>query len=931
MRKHCYNGRPMDYKDTLNLPQTEFPMRANLANREPEILKHWQDLNVYQKIRVESKGRDKFILHDGPPYANGALHVGHALDKTLKDIVVKSKTLSGFDAPFVPGWDCHGLPIELNVEKKVGKAGDKIDVKAFRKACRDYAASQIESQREVFIRLGGFGDWFNPYLTMDYKFEADVIRALAQIVKNGHLHCGAKPVHWCVECASALAEAEVEYKDKQSPAIDVDFLVEDKSDALKRFAHEPQQDFPIIVPIWTTTPWTLPANEAVALHPELEYALVQTDNAYLILAAQMVESIMQRYEVDDFHIVASTKGQALEGLILQHPFLDKSVPVILGEHVTTETGTGCVHTAPAHGQDDYVVGSRNDLPMDNPVKQNACFKDDIPFVGGMHVFKANNKILEILEEKKVLRHNAKLTHSYPHCWRHKKPLIFLATPQWFISMEQKGLREHALQEIKKVKWLPNWGEARIHSMVAERPDWCISRQRTWGTPLPLFVHQETGELHPNTYELMEQVAKLVEKDGVQAWYDVDPKTLLGDEAASYNKLNDVLDVWFDAGVTHYCVLEKNEALREPADLYLEGSDQHRGWFQTSLLTGVAMNERAPYKHVVTHGYTTDKKGDKMSKSLGNIMTPDKVWNTLGVDILRLWVGSVDYGDAEVAVSDEILKRTSDVYRRIRNTARFLLSNLHDFNPEKDQVELLALDAWAIDVAKSLQEKIIKAYDNYQFYVVTQKIHHFCNIDMGSFYLDVIKDRVYTMAKNSQGRRSAQTAMYHILQALVRWLAPILSFTAEEIWQHMPWKDKESVFLTTWYENFPKISIQSGMDQQYWKAVMRIRDEVNKVLEQARNDKKIGSALAAEVIVKCPKEQYDLLDKLKNELRFVFITSGAKIEQADKFSVEANPVEYKKCVRCWHRLEDVGSNPEHPEICGRCVENIAGAGEKRIYA
>ncbi|CAN5404227.1 isoleucine--tRNA ligase [soil metagenome] len=940
-----------EYKSTLNLPQTKFPMKANLAQREPETLKRWEESDLYSQIRNLRKGREKFILHDGPPYANGHIHIGHAVNKVLKDIVVKSKNLSGFDAPYVPGWDCHGLPIELNVEKKLGKAGMQISPKEFRKHCRQYAQQQIEIQRTEFKRLGVIGDWNNPYTTMDPAIEAGTIRALARIIENGHVHKGRKPVHWCVDCGSALAEAEVEYVDKASAAIDVRFRVNDVGAFLARLSPHnlnAERFEKVSLPIWTTTPWTLPANQAVAVHPEIDYVLLQCETEqsieHLLIAEPMIDQVMNRYGITKYRIMATGLGGALEGLKVQHPFEPREVPVVLGEHVTMDAGTGVVHTAPAHGQDDYVIGMRYNLPINNPVDDKGCFLADTPFFAGKHVLKANDAVIEVLQSQGALIHAEVIKHSYPHCWRHKTPLIFRATPQWFIGMDQHDLRAAALTAIPGVQWVPEWGEARIAGMIANRPDWCISRQRHWATPLSLFIHKKTGQLHPDTPELMQAIAKLVEKDGIDAWFDIDPKTLLGDDAINYEKINDTLDVWFDSGATHSTVLEQNPQLSFPADLYLEGSDQHRGWFHSSLLSSVAMRGVAPYRCVLTHGYTIDVEGRKMSKSLGNVITPDRVIKPMGADILRLWIASTDYR-AEINFSDEIINRNADAYRRLRNTARYLLSNLHDFDPKKHIVPnqaLLALDQWAIEKTKLLQEEIITAYDAYQFHIIVQKIHHFCSLTMGSFYLDIIKDRQYTTGVDSLIRRSAQTAMYHIVEALVRWLAPILSFTAEEIWQYLPGERSTSVFLATWYDDLAMQSLDSAMNQEYWERIIQLRDAVNKELERQRTAGFIGSALEAEVSLYCSAELRNLLAPLANELRFVLITSRAEIHDASQTPTDALNTElaglkikvvassYPKCVRCWHRREDVGVNAKHPEICGRCVENIVGEGEVRRF-
>lgn len=928
-----------EYKDTLNLPNTDFPMKASLASREPEMLTQWQQKGIYETIRKARFGSKKFILHDGPPYANGHLHCGHALNKILKDIIIKSKTFSGYDAPFVPGWDCHGLPIELNVEKKIGKAGVKITAREFRTKCREYAASQIDIQREEFQRLGVLGDWFNPYVTMDYSYEANIVRALGKMIKNGHLQQGFKPVHWCIDCGSALAEAEVDYEDKTSPSIDVAFKAVNPKEFLDQFKVSVTTK-PVILPIWTTTPWTLPANEAVCLHPEIDYALVDTDQNYFIVAHDLVESVMTRYDMSQYKICGIAKGQVLDKLTLNHPFYDRLSPVVLGEHVTTETGTGCVHTAPAHGADDYVVGKKYNLPLINPVKANGCYAEDVEFFAGISVLKVDEKIFELLKEKNALLALQNIQHSYPHCWRHKSPMLFLATPQWFISMDKSNLRQQIVQEIDKVNWVPDWGKARISNMVENRPDWCISRQRAWGTPMPLFVHNTSRELHPNTLELLERAAQLIEKSGIDAWFELDEAEFLGSDAQDYTKINDTMDVWLDSGVSHYAVLCQNSDLSFPADVYFEGSDQHRGWFNSSLTTSVAMNGKAPYKTVLTHGYTVDAEGKKLSKSKGNYVALDKMVNQHGADILRLWVASTDYKH-EVSISEEIIKRNADAYRRIRNTARFLLANLFDFDPAVDTVEtkdLLELDKWAILRTQLLQDEIIEAYENYQFHIIYQKIHNFCAVDMGGFYLDLIKDRQYTTAKNSLARRSCQTAMYQIVKAFTLWLAPILSFTAEEIWQSIPGISDESIFIQTWYTNWPKID---GVDMAQWDELHLIRDEVNKSLEETRQKGDIGSGLAANVTLYADDKVMPKLSRLGEELRFLLITSGADVRNMTDapvgllktevgVSIEVVPSTDEKCARCWHRRPDVGQDKQHPELCMRCVGNISGQDEKRLF-
>jgi isoleucyl-tRNA synthetase len=932
-----------DYKDTLNLPLTAFPMKASLAQREPQRLEQWQAMDLYEMIRRACAGRPKFILHDGPPYANGELHVGHAVNKILKDIIVKSRTLDGYDAPYVPGWDCHGLPIELNVEKKVGKPGGKVTPKEFRQKCREYANRQIDGQRADFIRMGVIGDWSRPYLTMDFKFEADIVRALSRIVENGHLHKGFKPVHWCMDCGSALAEAEVEYQDKRSPAIDVAFAAVDP--AAFNGACGAGYAGEIAVPIWTTTPWTLPANMAVCVHPQLDYVLIEGDDRALLVAEELAPSCVSRFGLNSLTVLGRCKGAALENLLLWHCFLDRKVPVILGDHVTTEAGTGAVHTAPAHGQDDFIVGQNYQLEVYNPVGANGVFLPETEYFAGQHVLKANADIIALLQERGVLLHREEIEHAYPHCWRHKTPIIFRATPQWFVSMHQQGLLEKALAAVDRVQWTPDWGRARIDGMLAKRPDWCISRQRTWGVPIALFVHRATGALHPRTAQLMEQVAKRMESIGVDAWFDLDPADLLGEEAGEYDKVTDTLDVWFDSGVTHTCVLQKRDELQFPADLYLEGSDQHRGWFQSSLLTGIAIEGVAPYKAVLTHGFTVDGDGRKMSKSLGNIIPAKKAMDDLGADILRLWVAATDYR-GELAVSDEIFKRTADSYRRIRNTARFLLSNLNGFVPGADAVppaDMLSLDRWAVDRAAQLQQEVVEAYRGYHFHLIYQKLHNFCANDLGGFYLDVIKDRQYTTRSNSLARRSAQTAMFHIGEALVRWIAPILSFTAEEIWENLPGERSPSVLLEQWYTGLHTLSADATMGRDFWQQVMAVRTAVNKAMEVQRAAGSLKGSLDATVTLYCATALHETLGALGDELRFVLITSAATLKPLADADADATDTELpelrlaiaamaeEKCERCWHRSADVGAHDRHPTLCGRCVENVDGEGERRQFA
>jgi isoleucyl-tRNA synthetase len=935
-----------DYKNTLNLPDTPFPMRGDLAKREPQMLAQWQLQQRYQKIREASSGRPKFILHDGPPYANGDIHIGHAVNKVLKDIIVKSKTLAGFDAPYVPGWDCHGLPIELQVEKKHGK---NIPPAQFRELCRAYAAEQIERQKKDFIRLGVLGDWERPYLTMDFKTEAEIIRTLAKIWQSGYLYQGRKPVNWCLDCQSALAEAEVEYEDKVSPAIDVGFEVADNAALAKALGVSLQPDLKAYAVIWTTTPWTLPANQAVSVHPQHEYRLIQTAQGYLLLVAELADACLARYGLaEEATLVGVCKGAALEMLELHHPFNARRVPVICGEHVTLEAGTGLVHTAPAHGLDDYFVGQKYHLPNDNPVGDDGKFISTTALAGetvlaGLFVWKANDVVVEVLKAGGHLLHLEKIKHSYPHCWRHKTPIIFRSTPQWFIGMDNIGqgapssgqnLRDLANQAVAATEFFPSWGRARLEAMIKNRPDWCVSRQRSWGVPMPFFVHQESMQLHPNTAVLLEQVAMRVEQQGIEAWFSLNPSELLGAEAEHYKKLTHTLDVWFDSGATHEAVLRQRNDLGFPADLYLEGSDQHRGWFQSSLLTSCAINDRAPYKALLTHGFVVDGHGHKMSKSKGNVIAPQKVIDTLGADILRLWTASTDYS-GELTISDEILKRVVESYRRIRNTLRFLLANVADFDVQRDAMAVeqwLEIDRYALALTQQLQDDICADYTRYEFHLVVQKLQGFCSEYLGGFYLDILKDRLYTAGENSSARRSAQNALYHIAQSLVRLMAPILSFTAEEVWATLGEKPDTSVFEQLWYE-LPD-SRMGDAELSAWGNIRNIREAVNKKLEEQRAAGAIGSALAAEVDIYTDIQNHDALARLGDDLRLVLITSRASVHRAPSTPeqrIVVTPSAHAKCERCWHYREEVGSDAVHPTLCGRCVSNLFGSGEVRKYA
>ena len=932
-----------DYKHTIQLPTTAFAMKADLANREPAMLAAWEEQGLYAALQVATADRKAFVLHDGPPYANGDIHIGHAVNKILKDIVVKSKLLSGYRSPYVPGWDCHGLPIEVAVEKKVGKVGQKVDARQFRAECRKYAALQIDRQREDFKRLGVLGAWEQPYRTMDFQFEADMVRSLAQIFERGHVVRGFKPVHWCFDCRSALAEAEIEYGNKVDPAIDVMLPFIDGAALAQAFGlAAPVNDG--FAAIWTTTPWTLPSNQAVAVNPELEYALVRTERGHLVLADALVERCLKRFKLEG-EVVARCLGAALERVDVRHPFYDRVSMLITGDHVSADDGTGLVHTSPAYGVEDFLALKRYTDEVINPVQGDGRYAADLPLFGGMRISEANPQIIEHLRSVDRLLAAFESDHSVAHCWRHKTPTIFRATPQWFISMEAAGLRDQAMAAIDTVRWVPEWGKERIQGMISGRPDWCISRQRTWGVPIALFVDKVHQAPHPRSVELMHQVAERIEQGGVDAWYDLDARDLLGDEADQYDKVTDILDVWFDSGVTHRCVVEaRPELAGVPADLYLEGSDQHRGWFQSSLLTSTAMRGTAPYRQVLTHGFTVDAEGKKMSKSAGNVVAPQQVMKTLGADVLRLWVAATDYR-AEMSVSDEILKRVSESYRRIRNTCRYLLANLNGFDPGQHLVahaELLPFDQWIVDQAWQLQQRAIKSYDDYQFHQIYQELHGFCSVQLGAFYLDVLKDRMYTLQPDSLARRSGQTAMYHVAEAMVRWMAPILSFTADEIWNFLPARTVSSPLFVTWYQGLAPLPHDTRVSASQWTQLLSLREAVNQALEPMRKDKRIGSGLDAELDLYLPAEQLTAIAELAPELRFLFLVSAVQVSPLESAPGDAISAlgslsrlrvrvsEAAKCARCWHHREDVGSHASHPELCGRCVENVDGSGESRQW-
>ena len=927
-----------DYRTTVNLLDTPFPMRGNLAKREGAWVDQWRQQKRYEKLRQIAAGRPKFVLHDGPPYANGDIHIGHAVNKVLKDMIVRSKTWAGFDAPYVPGWDCHGLPIELMVEKLYGK---EIPAAKFRQLCREYAEEQIARQKKDFIRLGIIGDWDNPYKTMNFGTEANIVRNLGKIQEAGYLVKGEKPVHFCLECGSALAEAEVEYKDKVSPALDVAFEFLDAEAVAQVFEFSGEQLETVEAVIWTTTPWTLPANQGISVHPELVYQLVRNqEGRVLVLAKDLVESATARYGFESVEVLGDAVGLNLENLEVEHPFLDRVVPIIVGEHVTADAGTGLVHTAPAHGLDDYIIGQKYDLPIDCPVMNDGRFRSDVPRVASKTVWEANEIVIAWLQENGRLLAFKKMEHSYPHCWRHKTPIIFRATAQWFITMDKVGvegkiLRDVAMNAVDDTEFFPAWGRARLESMISGRPDWCVSRQRNWGVPMAFFAHKETGELHPKSAEFVEIIAKRIEQEGIEAWFKLDKAELLdASEVDAYDKLPDTLDVWFDSGSTHFAVLKQREELKWPADLYLEGSDQHRGWFQSSMLTACATGGRAPYNQLLTHGFVVDGKGQKMSKSIGNVIAPQKVNDSLGADILRLWVASTDYS-GELAISDEILKRTTDSYRRLRNTIRFLLANLSDFDPITDAVaygDMLPLDRYAVVLARQLQERLVgDHYPRYAFHYAVQDIVHFCADEMGAFYLDILKDRLYTMKADSRGRRSAQTALYHITRSLILGISPILCFTAEEAWEILAGGTEDSVLYHTLHE-FPSMpeTVEAELAKK-WQAVREVREAVNKEIETKRAAEVVGSSWQAAVSITAPEPTYGYLRALGEELRFVLMVSKVSVSEGEALSIVVDKAEGEKCERCWHYLPDVGSNTAHPCLCARCIDNVEGKGEERLLA
>ena len=929
-----------DYRSTLNLPDTPFPMRGDLAKREPQWVKEWQENKVYEEIRAARAGRPKFVLHDGPPYANGDIHIGTAVNKILKDIIVKSRNLAGFDAVYVPGWDCHGMPIEVQIEKTYGK---NIPVEKTQSLARAYATEQIARQKADFRRLGVLGDWDHAYTTMAFRNEADEIRTLGKLLERGYVYRGLKPVNWCFDCGSALAEAEVEYMDRTDSAIDVGFPFAEPAKLARAFGLPKLPAEKGWIVVWTTTPWTIPANQALNVHPEFVYDLIDTERGLLIVAAELREACLARYGLNGTTL-ASCKGKELERIAFRHPFYDRLSPVYLGEYVTLEQGTGIVHSAPAYGVEDFISCRRygmKDEEILTPVMGDGKYAASLEFFGGMDIWKANPQIVEKIREAGALLHSEKHQHSYMHCWRHKTPIIYRATTQWFAGMDSvpgyhgrkpaEHLRATALRAVEATRFFPDWGQARLHGMIANRPDWTLSRQRQWGVPMPFFIQRETGELHPRTPELLEAVAKKVEGGGIEAWQQVRPEDLLGADAANYEKVKDTLDVWFDSGSTHETVLRGSHAkeLKFPADLYLEGSDQHRGWFHSSLLVSCMLNGRAPYDALLTHGFVVDGQGRKMSKSLGNVIAPQKISETLGAEILRLWVAATDYS-GELFISDEILKRVVETYRRIRNTLRFLLANTSDFDAARDAMPVeqwVEIDRYAVALAADLQASILQDYERYEFHPAVAKLQTFASEDLGSFYVDVLKDRLYTTATGSPARRSAQNALHHIVHGLLRLMAPILSFTAEEAWRVFR-PDAGSVFAQTAYR-FPEIP-GSGPLLAKWRQLREFRSEVQKVLENLRTAGEIGASLQAEVDIATNGERLELLRALGDELRFVLITSRAQVTSGPE-AIRAAPSKHAKCERCWHWRADVGADPKHPGICGRCVANLFGAGEPRRFA
>ncbi|WP_343377747.1 isoleucine--tRNA ligase [Buchnera aphidicola (Formosaphis micheliae)] len=936
-----------DYKSTLNLPDTKFSMRGDLSKKEPNVIKKWQDDNLYHMIRIKKKGKKKFLLQDGPPYANGNIHLGHAVNKILKDIIIKSKNMSGFDAPYIPAWDCHGLPIEHQVEKIVGKPGESISHEKFRIFCHKYAIQQITKQKKDFIRLGIISNWNEAYLTMDFKNEANVIRSLAKIIQNGYIYRDFRPVHWCIDCSSSLAEAEVEYFNKTSPSIIV-MLEAINLHAIKDIFNTNLKLITSNILIWTTTPWSLPACRAVTLHPDIEYQLVQIKNNTLIIAKNLISITMEKINIYEWKIIGTTLGYQLENLEFIHPFLNFKIPIILAKHVTSDIGTGAVHTAPDYGYDDYQVSKKYNIQLTHLINNQGYFKNNVhEQLNNLNIFKSNNILIKILENNKKLLHNSTISHSYPHCWRHKTPLIYRATPQWFININFKNLRHHSIQKIQQVHWLPAWGKNKMESMISHRPDWCISRQRTWGVPITIFIHKDTGELHPKTLLLIEKIAKKIENHGIQIWWNLKLEDLIKEvNTEQYIKINDVLDVWFESGAIQIVKMynDKNKK-NNPANLYLEGSDQYRGWFMSALIVSMATYNQSPYEAIVTHGFTVDKNGRKMSKSIGNTISPNTIIKTLGADILRLWVASSDYSK-DMLISDEILKQSSENYRKIRNTIRFIIANIHDFNPNTDFIkfdDMIHLDQWAISKTHKTQLKIINLYKKYKFHEIIKILIYFCSIEMSAFYLNILKDRLYTTKKNGYARKSSQTALYLILQAFVRWIAPILSFTADEIWNYLPGKREKYVFTEEWFNGLQNLHHTTKINDTLWSELIAIKNEVNLILEQSRINQIIGTSLETSIILYVDKNLFQKLSTLGHELKFMLLTSESTIKDymlapynaikskhIKNFKILLKKHTGKKCHRCWHYFNNFSEHGQYPHLCNRCVTNIFGYGEKREF-
>ncbi|MCR3754929.1 MAG: isoleucine--tRNA ligase [Candidatus Westeberhardia cardiocondylae] len=932
------------------MPKTNFPMKGNLQKKEPKILQEWTKTNLYKKIRKEKQGKKIFILHDGPLYANGNIHIGHAINKILKDIIIKEKGLMGYNAPYIPGWDCHGLPIEIKIEKKIGKPGKNMDHTKFRISCQKYANAQIKKQKKDFIRLGIFGDWENPYLTMHPSTVANTMLTFKKILSQGHIYQGIKPTYWCFNCTSTLAESEIEYYDINSVAIYCTFKIHDTKKITETF-NIPKSHNAIYPVVWTTNPWTLPGNQAIAIHPEQNYQLIQiNNNKVIIINEKLVQYIIQKAQITTWKIIGTTQGKNLQNIICQNPITNHNIPIVSNEKITNKIGTGLVHIAPGHGLLDYLIAKKYKLKIINLINKNGLYQSKIfDKLNGLNIKQINTKIIQTLQKNNTLFHIDNIQHSYPHCWRHKTKVIFRSTKQWFISVPKKQLLDSSkTSPINQVNWFPKWGKTRIKAMLANCPDWCISRQRIWGIPIPLFVHKKTNTLHPNTLNLIEKIANKIKKQGTQFWWNLKIQDILNiKESQNYYKITDTLDIWFDSGSTYFTVIQtRPEFMHHTPNIYLEGHDQYRGWFMSSLIISNAIEKKPPYKNIISHGFAVDKNGHKMSKSLGNIITPKEIINKFGADIIRLWTASTNYTN-EITMSEKFLQNTIDIYRKIRNTARFLLSNLNDFDPNIHiipQKHMIALDCWAISYTKKTQKNIIALYEKYDFHNVVQKIMNFCSIKMSSFYLDIIKDRQYTTIKHSVNRRSCQTAMYHIIQALVRWISPIISFTAQEIWQHIPGQHKTHLFTEEWYKNLYHLNPKEVLNEKYWNLIQKIKDEINIIIEKEKNNHAVHSSLETNVILYAKPNLAKKLKIIENELYFALSTSSAKIKNyyedhkklaipcknLNNLKILITKAKGDKCQRCWHYTTDIQKNTKYPTICHRCINNITGIGETRKF-